>query len=569
MNIKRNLSDVIRVVLIAGMAVLALMLVMEWSEFQDARRPQLETSTTTTSNGVPAAPAAGETPSVVDQPAQEIPLATPSEVPALVDEAPVSRAQLVRVQTDTLEVLIDTYGGDIVKVALLRYADELNSSEPLVLLNRNQSMMYIAQSGLVGPNATDLPSGERPVFAVQQSEFVLDENSDRLNVDLLLQQGDVRITKRYTFHRGDNLVGLSYLVDNRSPEAWTAHLYGQIKRDDHSPGRRAGFGVGGFLGAATTTADDNYAKFDFGDVAKRPVSFDQQGGWVAMVQHYFISAWIPDADQTNHFFLRKLANTNQFLFGFTGPAQQVAPGQQGSFSAEFYAGPKDIHRLKEIAPYLERTIDYGPLWFIGLPLFYFLNWIHGFVGNWGIAIILLVVAVKAAFFHLSATGFRSMARMRKFAPKMQELKERYGDNRQKFSEEMIKLYKKEKINPMKGCLPMLLQMPVFIALYWVLMENVELRHATFLWINDLSVKDPFFILPLVYGATFWFQMKLNPPAQDPTQQKIMQMMPVFFTVMFMFFPAGLVLYWVTNGILSIAQQWFITRQIERGDSKAV
>lgn len=566
MDIKRNISDWLRVVLIAGMAVVALLLVMEWSDYQDAQRPQIET-TTTLSNGTPATRAA-EAPTATDSSAAEIPQVTEPDVSAAPNQEVSSQAQLVQVRTDTLEVLIDTYGGDIVKVALLRHADELNSPQPLVLLNRNQSMMYIAQSGLVGPNATDLPNGERPIFAVPQTEFVLQEGSDELHVDLRLQQGDVTITKRYTFHRGDNLVDLTYLVDNRSDQPWTAHLYGQIKRDDHSPGKRAGFGIGGFLGAATTNADDNYAKFDFGDIAKRPLSFDQRGGWIAMVQHYFISAWIPAADEANRFFLRKLPNTNQFLFGFTGPAHQVAPGQQGTLSAEFYAGPKDIHRLKEIAPHLELTIDYGPLWFLGLPLFYFLSWIYGFVGNWGVAIILLVVAVKAAFFHLSATGFRSMAKMRKFAPKMQELKERYGDNRQKFSEEMIKLYKKEKINPMKGCLPMLLQMPVFIALYWVLMENVELRHASFLWLDDLSVKDPFFILPLIYGATFWFQMKLNPPAQDPTQQKIMQMMPIFFTVMFMFFPSGLVLYWVTNGILSIAQQWFITRQIERGESKA-
>lgn len=567
MNIKRNISDWLRIPLIAGMAVIALLLVMEWSEFQDARRPQMETSTTLSSPAVSTS-RSSDAPVPTESSAQEIPQVVEPDVTAAPGQAASSQAQLITVRTDTLEVLIDTYGGDIVKVALLRHADELNSPEPLVLLNRNQSMMYIAQSGLVGANGTDLPSGERPIFAVEQSEFVLNEGSDRLHVDLHLQQGDVNITKRYTFHRGDNLIDLSYLVDNQSDQPWRGHLYGQIKRDDHSPGKRAGFGIGGFLGAATTNDDDKYAKYDFGKLSKGPIAFSHQGGWVAMVQHYFISAWIPQADEINQFKLRRLTGTNQFVFEFISPSQQIAPGQQGKLSAQFYAGPKDIHRLQEIAPHLERTIDYGPLWFIGLPLFYVLSWIHGFVGNWGVAIILLVVAVKAAFFKLSATGFRSMAKMRKFAPKMQELKERYGDNRQKFSEEMIKLYKKEKINPMKGCLPMLLQMPVFIALYWVLMENVELRHASFLWLDDLSVKDPFFVLPLIYGATFWFQMRLNPPAQDPTQQRIMQMMPIFFTVMFMFFPAGLVLYWVVNGILSIAQQWFITRQIERGESKA-
>lgn len=550
------------------MAAIAIMLVIQWGEFQDARRPQVETTTTLSETDRPAVPDS-DTPAVREDAAQEIPQAVEPDVPAAPEDQTVTgRAQLVKVQTDRLEVIIDTHGGDIVKAALPRHDTELESEQPLVLLNRNPSFVYIAQSGLVGKNGTDLASGERPVFSVEQTDHHLAEGDDSLQVDLTLQQGAVNIVKRFIFHRDSNLIDVKYIVDNQSNEPWSAHLYGQIKRDDHDPTSSAGFGMRSFLGVATTRLDENYAKYDFDDIAEERVQFDRPGGWVAMVQHYFISAWIPNPEAPNQYSFRKLPNRDIFLFGFTAPATQVQPGEQREISAEFYAGPKDIYRLDEIAPYLELTIDYGPLWFIGLPLFYFLSWIHGFVSNWGVAIILLVVAVKAAFFHLSAAGFRSMAKMRKFAPRMQELKERYGDNRQKFSEEMIKLYKKEKINPMKGCLPMLLQMPVFIALYWVLMENVELRHAPFLWLNDLSVRDPFYILPLIYGATFWFQMKLNPPAQDPTQQKVMQMMPIIFTVMFMFFPSGLVLYWVTNGILSIAQQWFITRQIERGEAKA-
>lgn len=548
------------------MAVIAIMLVMEWSEFKESRRPVVETSTTLSEQDL--APGT-EAPRVVDEGTLEIPRAVDRDVPeAPAEETVTSRAQLVSVHTDRLEVLIDTHGGDIVKVALPQHDRKLNSDEPFVLLNRNPSMVYIAQSGLVGNNGTDLATGERPIYSVEQSEYRLPDGSESLQVDLTLEQNGVDITKRFVFHRSQNLIDVKYIIDNQSSEPWSAHLYGQIKRDDHDPVTSSGFGMASFLGVATTREDENYQKYDFGDIADERVTFERSNGWVAMVQQYFISAWIPGADTSNRYSFRKLPNRDVYLFGFTGPAQQVQPGEQRTIGAEFYAGPKDIYRLDEIAPYLELTIDYGPLWFICLPLFYFLSWIHGLVVNWGVAIILLVVSVKAAFFHLSATGFRSMARMRKFAPKMTELKERYGDNRQKFSEEMIKLYKKEKINPMKGCLPMLLQMPVFISLYWVLMESVELRHAAFLWIPDLSVRDPIFILPLLYGATFFFQMKLSPPAQDPTQQKIMQMMPVVFTIMFMFFPAGLVLYWVTNGILSIAQQYFVTRQIERGDDKA-
>jgi YidC/Oxa1 family membrane protein insertase len=555
------MTDWLRTVLLVGMGAIALMLVIEWGEFQEARRPAVTTETTLSE----VAPGV-EAPAVEDDAAQEIPTAEDVAVPA--PQQPASaRAQLVTVETDRLQVKIDTLGGDIVKVALPKHAAELNSEQPLVLLNRNETMTYVAQSGLVGPNGTDLATGERPVYSVEQTEYRLGDD-ESVQVDMTLNQDGVRIIKRFVFHRDSNLIDVNYIVDNQSNELWTAHLYGQIKRDSFNPNTSAGFGMSSFLGVATTRLDENYVKYDLERIAEERVNFQRPGGWLAMVQHYFISAWIPDPDNLNRYSFRKLPNRDIYLFGFTGPAVQVQPGEQTIIEADFYAGPKNIFRLDDIAPYLELTIDYGPLWFLCLPLFYFLSWIHGFVGNWGVAIILLVVAVKAAFFHLSATSFRSMAKMRKFAPKMNELKERYGDNRQKFSEEMIKLYKKEKINPMKGCLPMLVQMPVFISLYWVLMESVELRHAAFLWIPDLSVKDPFFILPLVYGATFFFQMKLNPPAQDPTQQKIMQMMPIFFTIMFMFFPAGLVLYWVVNGILSIAQQWVITRQIERGDDKA-
>src|SRR5690606_2559441 len=311
-----------------------------------------------------------------------------------------------------------------------------------------------------------------------------------------------------------------------------------------------------YLGAAITTPDENYKKISFDDLSDEPFKVVKEGGWVAMVQHCFISAWIPEAQDQNSYHLRQLGSQDMYLLGFTGPRTEVAPGTQGSIKARFYAGPKDTERLEEISPYLDLTVDYGWLWWIAKPLFWLLKTIHGFLGNWGLAIIGLTMVVKAAFFQLSAASYRSMAKMRKLAPKMAELKERCGDDRQKLSQEMMKLYKTEKVNPLGGCLPILVQMPVFLALYWTLMESVELRHAPFiLWIQDLSVKDPYFVLPLIMGLTMFLQMRLNPAPPDPMQARIMQLMPFVFTFMFMWFPAGLVLYWVTNNTLGILQQW--------------
>ncbi|MEC8427220.1 MAG: membrane protein insertase YidC, partial [Pseudomonadota bacterium] len=339
-----------------------------------------------------------------------------------------------------------------------------------------------------------------------------------------------------------------------------------------NPVETTALGMQPFLGAALTTTEENYKKFDFGDLSDedlvRQGGFKTtiQGGWVAMVQHYFLSAWIPDQEEMNKFSLRK-SRGDIYLMGFTSPQVTVAAGTQGVIKAGFYAGPKDIYRLEDISPYLDLTVDYGWLWWVAKPLFHVLNYIYGLLGSWGWSIIALTVLIKAVFFHLSATSYRSMAKMRKFGPEMQRMKDLYGDDRQRMQQEMMKLYKKEKINPLGGCLPILVQMPVFISLYWVLMESVELRHTPFLgWIDDLSVKDPLFILPLIMGATMWIQQKLNPTPPDPTQARIMQMMPIVFTFMFLWFPAGLVLYWVVNNTLSIAQQYVITRQIEAAES---
>jgi len=475
---------------------------------------------------------------------------------------------VVKVATDSLLVSINPVGGDIVRVALPRHlVDIKNPDSPFVLIDNSSDFLYSAQSGLVGANATDTAQG-RPTFNVEKTEYSMENGQDKLTVDLTLQQDQVKITKRFTFTRGEYLIGVEYIIDNQSANKWSGQLYGQIKRDSKNFAKTNGMMMSNYLGGAITTKEENYKKVKFDDLKKGPFETSEQGGWVSLVQHYFISAWIPDPNTVNKFKLSQQGTNDIFLFSFIGSPIEVAPGTQGKINASFYAGPKDTEALAKISPHLELTVDYGFLWMVGEPLFWLLKKIHLLVGNWGLAIIGLTLCVKAVFFHLSATSYRSMAKMRKLAPKMAEMKERYGDDRQKMAQETMKLYKDEKVNPLGGCLPMLIQMPVFLALYWVLMESVELRHAPFyLWIHDLSAQDPYYVLPLIYGVTMWFMQKLNPQPTDPMQARVMQMLPLVFTFMFLWFPAGLVLYWVTNNTLTIIQQYIITKQIENADAK--
>lgn len=550
--------------LIAAMGAVVFTLIIRWSDFQESMAP---------AERLPAA----ERRAAPDSAAQELPAANESgasELPSIDNQhldvpqqsQASSGARTISVHTDTLEVDIDLRGGDLTYLALPKHYAKLDRPDlPFVILNDSEFETYVSQSGLVGRNGTDTRDG-RPVFQAQANEYRLEDGQDQLQVDLTYNQNGVHITKRFVFTRGDYLVDVIYLIDNQTDQPWQASLYGQIKRDSSEPGEKPGglFTLNPYLGAAITTEDTRYKRIDFKDMRESSFQTTHQGGWVAMIQHYFVSAWIPNPDLTHNFHLRQLGNQDMFLMGFTSPTTQVAPGEQGVISAGFYSGPKYTHRLADIAPYLDLTVDYGWLWWLAKPLFSLLNWIHGFLGNWGLSIIALTIIIKAAFYKLSATSYRSMAKMRKLSPKMAELKERYGDDRQRMSQEVMKLYKTEKVNPLGGCLPVLVQMPVFLALYWVLMESVELRHAPFfLWIQDLSVRDPYFVLPLLMGLTMFVQFKLNPAPPDPTQARIMQMMPIVFTFLFLFFPAGLVLYWVTNNALSIAQQYFITRSIER------
>lgn len=560
MNLLRN-------ALIGGIVLVSFLLIIRWNEFQERKFEETQLQQSSANNSERVAPSIpSEQPQAPN--GEEVPDAPASDSKDAVEfTTNADNDRQIHISTDTLDLVIDTNGGDIVRLALPQYYAKLHEKDnPFVLLNNNDTSTYIAQSGLVGPNGTDGKNG-RPRFSAASSDYTLEPGKDTLVVDLKYQQESAIITKRFTFHRDSYLIDLEYLIENTGDTNWVGNLYGQIKRDDHNPAQAVGVGMQPFLGAAITTPETNYKKLKFDELAKEKLEVSNTGGWVAMVQHYFMSAWVPDQDKDQKYVLRKSRNANMYFLSFTTlTSTTVAPGTTGSIKAQYYAGPKHIRVLEKIAPHLDLTIDYSWLWFIAKPLFYALDFIHGLVGNWGLAIILLTCCIKLVFFYPSAMSYRSMAKMRKVQPLMNELKERYGDDRQRMSAELMKLYKKEKVNPLGGCLPILLQMPVFIALYWMIMESVELRHAPFfLWIHDLSVRDPYFVLPLIMGVTMWIQQKLNPTPADPMQAKVMQLMPFFFTALFMMFPAGLVLYWVVNNTLSITQQYIITRQIEKAD----
>jgi YidC/Oxa1 family membrane protein insertase len=549
-----NKMDWQKNILIAAMLAVLFMLAIRWNTYQEHHAPVVTPATT---SEIPAQTAANS----------DIPAAT-TNTPTTQNIPVAPSTSLIKVSTDSLLINIDPVGGDIVRVALPRHLVDLkNPDSSFVLIDNTPEHLYRIQSGLVGANATDTAQG-RPTYSVEKTEYTLENGQNTLTVDLSLQQDQVKVTKRFTFTRGQYLVGVEYIIDNQSANKWSAQLYGQIKRDSKNFTKTNAMMMAAYLGGALSTSEENYKKVKFDDLKKAPFETTKQGGWVSLVQHYFISAWIPDPATTNTYKLSQQGTNDIFLFSFIGSTVDVAPGSQGTIKANFYAGPKDTESLEKISPHLDLTVDYGFLWMIAKPLFAVLKFMHNHVvSNWGVAIILLTLCVKALFFYPSAISYRSMAKMKKLAPKMQEMKERYGDDRQKMSQEMMKLYKDEKVNPLGGCLPMLIQMPVFLALYWVLMESVELRHAPFYgWIQDLSVMDPYYVLPLIYGVTMWFMQKLNPQPTDPMQARIMQMLPLVFTFMFLWFPAGLVLYWVTNNILTIAQQYVITKQIENADT---
>ena len=575
-----------RTVILIALAVVSYFLFLNWQQDYAPKpeaAPVAEEQAVAVDNPAVTAGAAAS----VDVPqavattpaASDVPVAVTPPSQALAETAKVSAERgtggVVRVSTDVLNVDIDINGGDIVRVALPAFTRTVDDKTPFVLLDRKPGYSYIAQSGLVrgisaaahGLQGLDDAASGRPQYQSEQTAYSLEQGADSLKVVLRTTTADgLQVSKIFGFQRGDYRIHVSYEITNPTTQPWSGVLFGQIKRDGSKDpsSENHSFGMVTFLGGAWWTPEKNYNKLALDKFGSEPLSQTVTGGWVAMVQHYFVSAWVPAKTGTSHISTRSAANGTENYIGFTGSQLTVAPGGTGKIGADFYAGPKHQDKLEALSPGLELTVDYGFLWPIAQFLFWLLQTIHGFLGNWGWSIVVLTLLVKAAFFHLSAASYRSMANMRRVMPEMQRMKEKFGSDRAKLSQAMMELYKKEKINPLGGCLPILVQMPVFIALYWTLMESVELRHAGWiLWIKDLSLMDPYFILPLLMGVTMYVQQQLNPAPQDPVQAKVLKMMPIVFTIFFLWFPAGLVLYWFVNNLLSIAQQWVITRQIEK------
>ena len=553
-----------RTILIGGMGLVAWMLVIQWNQFED-QNVALEQSYSESQTNYESS-FDSVTISTGSASSDELPqLQSVPESSGLLDLAlPTPNENFITAQNDVIEIVIDPIGGDIVSGLLLTHFDKKleDGGQPFPILQNSRDNTYVARSGLIGPSGTDTAEG-RPKFSIASTNFVLNDDQDTLNIDLVLNDSGVRIVKRFTLSRNSYDIGVQYIINNGSSSDWNGTFYGQIKRDAKPPVTDvSGFSMQPFLGAALRQPEKNYAKFDFSDIEDEPVKTSIEGGWVAMVQHYFISAWIPPADELNNFTLRKLSNQDMYLLSFTGAPISVPVGESADYKASFYIGPKDQDALIGMAEYLDRTLDYGFLWILAEPIFKAMKMIHSVIGNWGWTIILLTLGIKLILYPLSAASLKSMAKMRNLQPQMLRLKELYGDDRQKMSQETMSLYKKEKVNPAGGCFPMLLQMPVFISLYWVLMESVEIRHAPWIfWIQDLSAKDPYFVLPIIMGASMLFMQKLQPAPTDPMQAKIMQIMPIAFTFLFMGFPSGLVLYWTVNNLLSMAQQWFVNRQL--------
>lgn len=463
--------------------------------------------------------------------------------------------RFIHVKTDALDILIDTQGGNIVQASLFKYPERANDpdSQPFQLLSKNPDSYYVAQSGLAGSDKQVLQ------YRSAHSNYILAPDQSALYVNLICTTcGNVAIQKQFVFKRDDYLVPVNYQIENHSNLIWKGQLYTQFQQKKRIPPRSL-FNVSSYIGGAISTQEKPYQKVSF-DKMGEGISMATENGWVAMLQHYFISAWVPPAGPY-HFY--SYGKDNIYTLGMLGNAFQIEPGKQYTSQAKLYLGPESMDRLKAVAPHLDLTVDYGILWFISMALFWLLKQIHHVVGNWGWSIVIVTVLIKLAFYHLSAKSYRSMAAMRNLQPRLNALKERYGEDRQKLTQATMELYKAEKVNPLGGCLPILVQIPVFIALYWMLLESVELRQAPFiLWIHDLSTKDPYYILPILMGITMFVQQRLNPPPPDPTQAKVMQFLPIFFTALFLNFPSGLVLYWVVNNTLSILQQWFIMRRMQ-------
>ena len=478
------------------------------------------------------------------------------------------QGETIHVVTDVLDVTINTVGGDIRQVKLLDYPTHLNEKDnPFLLMDETLPRIFVAQSGFTGKtadaNSSIIAPNHLNTFKTERTNYVLDESKETMDVNLYWMSRDgVQFTKKYTFHRGSHKVDVKQIVENKGNRNWRGNAYYQLQRTQVSEVDQSQF-IYTYMGGVIFSPENRYEKIAFEDMLDGNLKRDITGGWAAMLQHYFLSAWVPEKTKAKTYYTTYKERNVIYTIGFRDKEETVvAPGSTESFNTVLYAGPKDQAKLEEIAEGLELTVDYGVLTVIAKPIFWLLTNIHSVVGNWGWAIILLTIFIKLLFYKLSEASYKSMAKMRSVQPRMVAMKERFADDRAGMNKAMMEMYKKEKINPLGGCLPILVQIPVFIALYWVLLESVELRQAPWiLWIKDMSASDPFYILPVLMGVSMFIQQKLNPTPIDPVQAKVMMALPFVFGIFFMFFPAGLVLYWVVNNVLSITQQWYITNKV--------
>ncbi|ELY4855840.1 membrane protein insertase YidC [Cronobacter turicensis] len=482
------------------------------------------------------------------------------------------QGKLITVKTDVLSLTINTRGGDIEQALLLAYPKELGSSEPFQLLETTPNFIYQAQSGLTGRNGPDNPNNNqgRPLYNVERDTYVLADGQDELLIPMTFTDAAGNaFTKTFALKRSQYAVYVGYDVKNAGTQPLEVSSFGQLKQTIDLPSHRDtgsnNFALHTFRGAAYSTPDEKYEKYKFDNIADdENLNVNAKGGWVAMLQQYFATAWVPASNVTSNFYTADLGH-GVAAIGYKSEPVQVQPGQTAKLASTLWVGPEIQDKMAAVAPHLDLTVDYGWLWFISQPLFKLLKWIHSFLGNWGFSIIAITFIVRGVMYPLTKAQYTSMAKMRLLQPKIQAMRERLGDDKQRMSQEMMALYKAEKVNPLGGCFPLLIQMPIFLALYYMLMGSVELRHAPFaLWIHDLSAQDPYYILPILMGATMFFIQKMSPTTvTDPMQQKIMTFMPVIFTVFFLWFPSGLVLYYIVSNLVTILQQQLIYRGLEK------
>lgn len=550
-----NMLDYIRISLYALLIVIGLFLFQTWQK-EHPKITLAQTTATVSSHYVPVPDRTNSVSQTSTPPPHSL---TP---PPAVDET-TSQGKLVKITTDVFQASIDTKGGDLVNLQLRQYPETLHSQTPFVLLNDDPQTRYIAESGLlstIGPDTNQ----HQGIYETSQTQYALQPDQNQLIVKLLWHKNNIDVIKTFTFTRNSYEIKVRYDIVNQSQKPFEANLYMQLMRTNTPPAGTGGLvNLATYFGAAISSEQKPFQKITFKDMQSSVLNQEIKGGWAAMIQHYFISAWVPPAKMDSTYYSRTTSNDLYVIGMVSNKPLIVAPGTKAATEAKLYAGPSIADYLEKTAPGLKLTIDYGWFWFISGIIFWMMQKIYDVIGNWGWSIVLVTVVIKLLFFQLSAKSYRSMSALKKLQPKIEKLKEQFGDDKQKITQATLELYRKEKVNPMSGCLPILIQIPVFIALYWVLVESVQLRQAPFiLWIHDLSQPDPYYVLPVLMGLSMFLQQRLSPPPPDPMQAKIMMFMPIVFTVLFANFPAGLMLYWFVNNTLSFLQQWYVMKKIK-------